>query len=76
MKLAKSGDELINLQYISASQLQTLFDQGKRNELICPACLEQVKLYLGIHEPPYFYHQRTTNPCPGAVAEAKSVPKI
>ncbi|MEH6947564.1 ATP-dependent helicase [Bacillus sp. JJ634] len=75
MKLAKSGDELINLQYISASQLQTLFDQGKRNELVCPACLEQVKLYLGIHEPPYFYHQRTTNPCPGAVVEAKSVPK-
>ncbi|RID83612.1 ATP-dependent helicase [Peribacillus asahii] len=75
MKLAKSGDELINLQYISVSQLQTLFDQGKRNELICPACLEQVKLYLGIHEPPYFYHQRTTNPCPGATVEAKSVPK-
>ena len=75
MKLAKSGDELINLQYISASQLQTLFDQGKRNELVCPACLEQVKLYLGIHEPPYFYHQRTTNPCPGAAVEAKSVPK-
>ena len=38
MKLAKSKTGLVDLQNISASQLQVLFEQGKRDELTCPLC--------------------------------------
>ena len=40
MKVAKSKTSLIDLQSVSASQLQVLFEQGKRDELTCPLCLE------------------------------------
>ena len=65
MNLVKSNDTLIDLQKVSANQLQTLFEQGKRDELTCPVCLEAMRLYIGIHEIPYFYHTRSTSICQG-----------
>ena len=69
MKLAKSKTGLVDLQDISSSQLQVLFEQGKRDELTCPLCLEPVRLYLGIHEMPYFYHNRSISTCQGVNVE-------
>lgn len=65
MKLAQSKTGLVDLQTVSASQLQVLFEQGKRSELTCPQCQETVRLYLGIHEEPYFYHHPTNSTCQG-----------
>lgn len=56
MKAAKSENRLIKLDSISPDELQTLFEKGKRGNLLCPACHSPVKLYLGIHEEPHFYH--------------------
>ena len=69
MKLAQSKTDIVDLQHVSVSQLQVLFEQGKRDELTCPLCLEPVRLYLGIHETPYFYHNRSTNTCQGLTIE-------
>ena len=71
MKVAKSKTSLIDLQSISASQLQVLYEQGKRDELTCPVCLKPVRLYLGIHETPYFYHNQYTSSCPDHTVESK-----
>ena len=74
MNLAKSNDILVDLLAVSASELQTLFEQGKRDELTCPVCLEPVRLYLGIHETPHFYHKRLTTTCQGPTMEHKNEP--
>ncbi|MFD6440833.1 ATP-dependent helicase, partial [Peribacillus sp. NPDC060186] len=44
------------LHSVSASELQTLFEKGKRDQLSCIICHKPVKLFIGIHEAPYFYH--------------------
>ena len=69
MNVAKSKTALVNLQNISTSQLQVLFEQGKRGELTCPLCQEPVRLYLGIHETPNFYHHQATSTCQGPTDE-------
>ena len=69
MNLAQSKTEMVDLNHVSVSQLQVLFEQGKRDELTCPLCLEPVRLYLGIHETPYFYHNRSTSTCQGLTIE-------
>ncbi|MGE7602067.1 ATP-dependent helicase [Peribacillus sp. NPDC097675] len=56
MKQAKSGNEIVHLLTVSASELQTLFEKGKRDQLSCVICDKPVKLFIGIHETPYFYH--------------------
>lgn len=78
MKLAKSKTRLVDLHEISSSQLQVLFEQGKHDELTCPLCLEPVRLYLGIHETPYFYHKRSISTCQGVTVESnhETFPKI
>lgn len=70
MNVAKSKTALVNLQNISTSQLQVLFEQGKRGELTCPLCQEPVRLYLGIHETPNFYHHQSTSTCQGPTEES------
>lgn len=77
MKLAQSKTGQVDLNEMSPSQLQIVFEQGKRNELTCPLCQEPVRLYLGIHETPYFYHNRSTSSCKGITVERKkeTVPK-
>ncbi len=69
MNVAKSNTALVNLQNVSTSQLQVLFEQGKRGELTCPLCQEPVRLYLGIHETPNFYHHQSTSTCQGPTEE-------
>ena len=75
MKCSKIKNALIDLQNISASQLQVLFEQGKRDELTCPLCQEPVRLYLGIHETPYFYHNQSTSTCHGPLMESNNETK-
>lgn len=69
MKLAQAKTGQVDLAEVSPSQLQIVFEQGKRNELTCPLCHEPVRLYLGIHETPYFYHNRSTSACKGLSLE-------
>ncbi len=56
MNQAKSGNEIVHLHTVSAGELQTLFEKGKRDQLSCIICHKPVKLFIGIHETPYFYH--------------------
>ena len=70
MNVAKSKTALVNLQNVSTSQLQVLFEQGKRGELTCSLCQEPVRLYLGIHETPNFYHHQSTSTCQGPTEES------
>lgn len=60
MNQAKSGNEIVHLLTVSASELQTLFEKGKRDQLSCVICDKPVKLFIGIHETPYFYHSDPT----------------
>ncbi|MDQ7860293.1 hypothetical protein RCO48_02225 [Peribacillus frigoritolerans] len=54
MNQAKSGNEIVHLHTVSAGELQTLFEKGKRDQLSCIICHKPVKLFIGIHETPYF----------------------
>lgn len=64
MNQAKSGNEIVHLHTVSAGELQTLFEKGKRDQLSCIICHKPVKLFIGIHETPYFYHSDPSQgPC-------------
>ncbi|WP_285767556.1 ATP-dependent helicase [Peribacillus sp. SI8-4] len=64
MNQAKSGNEIVHIHTVSAGALQTLFEKGKRDQLSCVVCQKPVKLYIGIHETPYFHHSDPTQaPC-------------
>lgn len=56
MKTAKFQQEIIALATISPDLLQITFERGKKGLLTCPVCGDNVRLYLGIMEEPYFYH--------------------
>lgn len=56
MNQVKSGSRIIHLHAVSAGELQRLYEKGKRSELTCPVCDQPVKLFIGIHEEPHFYH--------------------
>ncbi|WP_110929118.1 UvrD-helicase domain-containing protein [Bacillus massiliglaciei] len=70
MKQAIAGEKLIELPNVSAGELQALYEQGKQGLLTCPSCQEQVKLYVGIHEQPHFYHSAASSHCEGPTLKA------
>ena len=77
MNQAKSGNEIVHLLTVSASELQTLFEKGKRDQLSCVKCDKPVKLFIGIHEPPYFYHSdpsRTSCEMPSPIQKNETKP--
>ncbi|MFJ7745755.1 ATP-dependent helicase [Peribacillus sp. NPDC097295] len=77
MNQAKSGNEIVHLLTVSASELQTLFEKGKRDQLSCVICDKSVKLFIGIHETPYFYHSdpsRTACEMPSFIQKNETKP--
>jgi DNA helicase II / ATP-dependent DNA helicase PcrA len=56
MKIAMKNNEKVNLNMLDREKYQVIYDEGKKGNLLCPTCGEQVRLYLGIQEEPYFYH--------------------
>lgn len=56
MKSAMYQKQLINLEQLNRFEYQFIYDEGKNGKLSCPVCGEMVRLYLGIHHPPHFFH--------------------
>jgi DNA helicase II / ATP-dependent DNA helicase PcrA len=56
MKIAMKNNEKVNLHTLDRESYQFVYDEAKKGKLYCPTCKEQVRLYLGIQEEPYFYH--------------------
>ncbi|MGS2777829.1 UvrD-helicase domain-containing protein [Robertmurraya sp. GLU-23] len=56
MKIAMKNNEKVNLDILDRENYQFVYDEAKKGKLHCPICKEQVRLYLGIQEKPYFYH--------------------
>ncbi|MFJ7848879.1 ATP-dependent helicase [Peribacillus sp. NPDC097224] len=77
MNQAKSENEIVHLLTVSASELQTLFEKGKRDQLSCVICDNPVKLFIGIHETPYFYHSDPSRPAcemPNPISKPETKP--
>ncbi|MGM9954980.1 MAG: ATP-dependent helicase [Peribacillus sp.] len=77
MNQAKSGNEIVHLLTVSASELQTLFEKGKRDQLSCVICDKPVKLFIGIHETPCFYHSDPSRPAcemPNPISKPETKP--
>ncbi|MFF2446138.1 UvrD-helicase domain-containing protein [Neobacillus sp. NPDC058068] len=56
MKTAIYQHQNIVLDNLAREQYQKIFLAGKNGELHCPTCAQKVRLLLGIHESPYFFH--------------------
>lgn len=66
MKTAIFHDDKIHLNKLNREEYQRIFDAGKKGELACPSCGDQVRLYLGIMEEPHFFH---VHPVSGACTD-------
>lgn len=53
----------IHLHSINRENLQKIYEDGKKGLLVCPACGETVKLYLGMKDIPHFYHHSKKADC-------------
>ncbi|MFC3884446.1 ATP-dependent helicase [Bacillus songklensis] len=56
MKHAVYKKKKIDLALLGREQYQFIYETGLRGEVTCEQCGEQVRLYLGIEQPPHFYH--------------------
>jgi DNA helicase-2/ATP-dependent DNA helicase PcrA len=56
MKTAIYQNQNIVLEQLSRDQYQKIFLAGKTGQLTCPTCNESVRLFLGIHKEPHFFH--------------------
>jgi DNA helicase II / ATP-dependent DNA helicase PcrA len=56
MQTAIYKDNMIKLPYTKREDFQKLYEDGKKGFLSCPVCGNPVRLYLGIHTTPHFYH--------------------
>ncbi|XJZ28228.1 UvrD-helicase domain-containing protein [Bacillota bacterium Lsc_1132] len=59
MKTALFQNKLITLDALERGEYQKIYNAGKMGDLSCPACHEEVRLYLGIKQDPYFFHIRS-----------------
>ncbi|MDQ1004085.1 DNA helicase-2/ATP-dependent DNA helicase PcrA [Neobacillus niacini] len=75
MKIAMHQNQRIILDQLAREQYQLLYIHGKNGELFCPVCHEKVRLFLGIHEEPYFYHIKSPeHKCPEPTIEEDLAP--
>lgn len=56
MKTAILNNKMIHINRLSREKFQSLYEDGKKGFLHCPACNEKVRFYLGIDQEPHFYH--------------------
>ncbi|WHY02124.1 ATP-dependent helicase [Neobacillus sp. DY30] len=77
MKTAMHQNQRVVLEQIAREQFQLLYIHGKNGELYCPVCNEKVRLFLGIHEEPYFYHIKSPEQkCPEPIIKENPEPVI
>ncbi|WNS76897.1 UvrD-helicase domain-containing protein [Bacillus sp. DTU_2020_1000418_1_SI_GHA_SEK_038] len=56
MKTAKFNNAIIHINQINRELYQSIYENGKKGKLHCPACGKPVRFYIGIEKDPYFYH--------------------
>ncbi|WP_243292933.1 ATP-dependent helicase [Bacillus sp. FJAT-47783] len=56
LKYAKWNERTIYLDRLERSEYQRIFTAAKKSEVRCLQCENEVRLYLGIQQTPYFYH--------------------
>jgi DNA helicase II / ATP-dependent DNA helicase PcrA len=56
MKTALYQNQLVHLEQLPREQYQKMYNAGKKGDLSCPICKENVRLYLGIQKSPHFFH--------------------
>ncbi|WP_442599226.1 UvrD-helicase domain-containing protein [Neobacillus sp. D3-1R] len=59
MQTAYYNNEMIQLESYPRELFHQLYLSAKKDKLLCPVCKEPVQLYLGMKNPPYFYHSRS-----------------
>lgn len=59
MKTAIYQNQNIVLEQLSRDQYQKIFLAGKNGQVNCPICNESVRLFLGIHKEPHFFHTKS-----------------
>ncbi|WP_026566165.1 UvrD-helicase domain-containing protein [Bacillus sp. UNC41MFS5] len=65
MKTAIYQNQNIVLEQLSRDQYQKIFLAGKNGHLNCPICSENIRLFLGIHKEPHFFHTHSSEKhCP------------
>ncbi|MCM3114255.1 UvrD-helicase domain-containing protein [Neobacillus sp. MER 74] len=75
MKTAIYQNQNIVLEQLSREQYQKIFLAGKNGHLSCPICNENVRLFLGIHKEPHFFHTHSPEkhcPEPEIVIDVKA----
>lgn len=74
MKTALYQNKMITLDALERSEFQKIYQTGKRGNLSCPVCQQQVRLFLGIEQEPYFFHTRSPHKvCPDPAEEISNV---
>ncbi|MCD8502346.1 MAG: ATP-dependent helicase [Bacillaceae bacterium] len=68
MKLANFNERLIHIEQLERSELQRIFLEAQRGNIVCPCCRQAVKLQLGIMSPPTFTHPSQTYNCEETIA--------
>ncbi|WP_027408882.1 competence protein CoiA family protein [Anoxybacteroides tepidamans] len=61
MDSAKYKGKLIRLSSFPREKYEAAYGAALRGHITCAACGEPVKLYLGIQQPPHFYHENKEN---------------
>ncbi|MDQ0268702.1 UvrD-helicase domain-containing protein [Cytobacillus purgationiresistens] len=61
MKTARKNERIIKLDTLIREEFQAIYEHGKQGKLHCPECGENVRLYLGISNEPFFYHEKLSN---------------
>lgn len=56
MNTALFDNKTIEITQLNREHYQMIYDAGKKGKLQCPVCGENVRFYLGINEPPHFFH--------------------
>lgn len=58
LKSAKMKELEVCLVNMPRDDYQRIYEASLKDEVICKACGKPVKLYIGLSNPPYFYHTR------------------
>ncbi|TYR79484.1 ATP-dependent helicase [Priestia megaterium] len=56
MQVAYYQGKNLSLETLGRDRFQVIYEASLRNEITCAHCHEPLKLYIGIQQPPHFYH--------------------
>lgn len=61
MERALYKGKLIDLSVLAREKYEAVYESALRGKMVCVHCKEPVNLYLGIQQPPHFYHDERGN---------------